>query len=92
MLWFIIGMIVTVGLTLLVLWLRNRGIALTWYQWLIGAIGLLLVIGAIQHYGGSLSEGMTLSARIGVLIFGIPGLILIAVAWALVARRQSAAG
>ena len=90
MLWFILGLFVAVGLTVLVMWLRNRGIAVTWYQWLIGAVGLLLVIGAIQHYLGTLSEGYTTPGLMGVLVFGLPGLILLAVAWQLTIRRQRA--
>ena len=88
--WFVIGVVVAAGVTVLVLWLRNRNIAVTWYDWLIGAIGLLLVLAAIQHYTGALAEGFPTAGWLGLLVFGIPALILLVVAWQLIARRQRA--
>ena len=88
MLWFVIGIVVAVGLTLLVPRLRSRGIAVTWYQWLIGVIGLLLIVGAIQHDTASRVEGYPGPGLMGALVFGLPGLILLAIVWQLIARRQ----
>lgn len=88
--WLIIGLIVGVGVFMLLLRLRNRSIVVSWYEWLIGAVGLLLIVGAIQHYMGSLVEGFPEPGLMGALAFGLPGLILLAVTWQLIARRQRA--
>ena len=86
------GLIVGAGLLWLVSWLRTRGIAVKWYEWLIGAVGLALLLFAIQNFFTSLNEAEPSSASMYLLVMGLPALILLAVTWLLVARRQSAAG
>ncbi len=90
--WLVIGLAIGGVLVGLELWTRNQNIAVTWYDRLIGAIGLLLIIAAAQHYAGSLAELYPFAGMMGALIIGIPGLILVVVAWQLIARRQRAAG
>lgn len=85
---FIIALLLGVGLTALVLWIRSRGIAVRWYEWLIGAVGLLLVIAAVQHYFGSLAERYDTAGMLGLLVFGVPALILLVAAWMLIARHN----
>jgi hypothetical protein len=75
----------------LVLWLRGKDITVKWYEWLIGAIGLLLLLFTIQNFAGSLVELESTAANMFLLVTGLPALILLAVAWQLVARRQWAA-
>ena len=91
MLWLIIGLVIGGGLLWLVPWLRNRNIVVKWYEWLMGAVGALLLLAAVQHYIGSLSERYPTAGWMGMLSFGLPALILLAVAWQLVLRRQRAA-
>ena len=86
------GLIVGAGLLWLVPWLRNRDIAVKWYEWLIGAVGLALLLFAIQNFFTSLAEAESTSASMYLLVMGLPALILLAVIWVLVTRRQSAAG
>ncbi len=86
--WFIIALVLGAGLAALVLWLRSRDTKVAWYVWLMGIIGLLLVLLAIQHYTGSLVELYPQAGWLGALIIGVPGLILIVLAWQLIARRQ----
>ena len=90
--WFIIALILGAGLLGLVLWLRSRNIKVTWYEWLIGAIGLLLLLFTIQNFAGSFIELESTAAYMFLLVTGLPSLILLAIAWQLVARRQRAAG
>jgi len=54
--WFIIGFILGAGLLTLVLLLRARNIAVKWYEWLTGAIGLMLLLFTIQNFSGSFTE------------------------------------
>jgi len=58
--WFIIALVIGAGL--LVLWLRSRKIVVKWYEWLIGALGLLLLLFMIQNIVGSIAEMETIAA------------------------------
>ncbi len=42
--WLIIGLAVGAALLRLEMWVRNKSLAVTWYDRLIGAIGLLLLL------------------------------------------------
>lgn len=88
--WLIVALIIGSGVTALVFSLRNRDIAVKWYDWLIGAVGVLLLLAAVQNYIGSMAELYPTAGWLGLLIFGVPGLILLALTWQLVARRQRA--
>ena len=88
--WFL-GMLLGASIALLVVWLRNRGISVKWYEWLMGAVALLLAMLSVQHYVGStFIESEPTAAWMGTLVFGGIAVILLAVAWQLVARRQRA--
>ncbi|AGG07024.1 MULTISPECIES: hypothetical protein [Dehalococcoides] len=90
MLWFFVGFIVAVVVLLLVSWLKNKNIKLVWYEWVIGIVGLLLILAAIQHYAGALREGFAKAALLGSLSFGIPAIVLFVVVWQLISRRRRA--
>jgi len=88
--WFAIAFVLGAGLVALVIWLRGSSVQVKWYEWLIGIIGLLLLIFTIQNLTGSLAEFNSAAAWLFLPITGLPALILLAVAWQLVARRQRA--
>lgn len=85
-----VGFIVAVVVLLLVSWLKNKNIKLVWYEWVIGIVGLLLILAAIQHYAGALREGFAKAALLGSLSFGIPAIVLFVVVWQLISRRRRA--
>ena len=85
--WLIIGLIAGGAVLGLVLWLRSTEVSVRWYEWLIGAAGLALAIFTIQNFAGSMAELESTAANMFLLVTGLPALILIAVAWQLVARR-----
>ncbi|WP_324665608.1 dehalogenase [Dehalococcoides mccartyi] len=84
---FWIGVLFGAALILLVNWLRTKT-AVRWYEWLIGALGLLSGIGAIQHYFGSLVENEPESAWMGFLVFFILSVLLMAITWTLLRRHK----
>ena len=86
----VVGVIVTACLFALVLWLRQRNIMVTWYEWLIGIVGLVLLLIAVQHVFGALAEFFPYAAWMGLLVLGLPALILLAIFFALVVRKQRA--
>ena len=85
---FVIALAIGVGLAALVVWLRSRNIAMPWYTILIGVIGLLLLVFTIQNYFGAGLEGESDVAGNFLIYMGIPAVILIGVAGALVWTRR----
>ena len=90
--WIIIGIIIGIGLLGLMQWLRNRNIVVSWYEWLIAAVGLFLLLFAVQNFAAALSELESAAAWKYILYMGVPSLILLVVAYVLIQRRQSSAG
>lgn len=90
MLWFVFALVIGAGVVGLITWSRNRSIEITWYQWLMGAISILLLVGGIQHYTGSLAEGFPAAGMLGLLVFGVPGLLLLVATWMIIGRKQRA--
>ena len=86
MLWLIIGFILGVAL----LWMRGKNVSLTWYEWFIGAIGILLLLLTIQNFVGSLTEPEPRVAWMFLLVLGIPAVILLGLTWGLAAKRLKA--
>jgi hypothetical protein len=54
--WFLVGLIVGIGILALIICLRHNHIPAKWYEWVIGLGGLALLLFAIQKYYGSQSE------------------------------------
>ena len=77
--WFIIGLILGAGLLALVLFLRTGRFTVKWYEWLIGGIGLLLLLFTIQNFFGSLAEHEEFAAWTFLWLSGVPSIILIGV-------------
>ena len=69
--WFIVALIAGGLIGAPVLWLRSRDIKTTLCEWLIGVVGLLLVLFAIQNYFGTLVEGVQTAAPMYLLVAGL---------------------
>ncbi len=90
--WFLAALIVGGGVVALVFWLRSRGVAISWYEWLIGIVGVLLLLFAIQNYFGFIAEMEPKAPGLILLVMGLPSLVLLAIAGMLIWRRQRTAG
>ena len=86
--WLIIGFIAGGVILGLVVWLRSTKVSVRWYEWLIGVAGLALALFTIQNFAGSVAELEITAAKMFLLATGLPALILLAIAWQLVTRRQ----
>ena len=75
--WLLFGIAIGAGLLFLVLWLRSRGISLKWYEYLLGFIGLILLIFTLQNYEASVAELEPNAPVMFLLVFGIPGLVFL---------------
>ena len=89
--WFIIALIVGGLVGGLAFFLRSQGIKVTWYEWLIGIIGLAMLLFTIQNYIGSTAEFENTAAGMFWLIIGLPAILLMALAGFLAWRSQKAA-
>ena len=88
--WFFMGALISGGIVWLVMWLRKNDIAVKWYEWLIGAVGLLFLAFTAQNVWAALAEMENQAVWFYMLIIGLPGLILLLLSIQLVRRRQSA--
>ena len=79
------------GITVLIFWMRNRGISVTWYEWLLAAIGVIILLFTIQNFYTSFIESETTAAWMFLIFPGLPGLLFIGIVYGLVVRRQRAA-
>ena len=88
--WFIIALVLGIGVAWLVMFLRSRNIKVTWYEWLIGVVGLLVLLFTIQNFVTAFAEVEPKAAWLFLPVVGLPAILLLVVAWRLVARRQRA--
>ena len=90
--WFLIGLAFGAVLIALILWLPSKKIAVKWYEWLIGVLGLLLLLLMIQNIVGSIREMETTATWHFLWLIGVPALILLALACWLPWRRHRKTG
>ena len=88
--WFIIALILGGLVGAFALWMRSKDMKMAWYTWLIGIVGLFLLLFTIQIYVGSVNEFESSAASMFLLILGLPAVILLAVAGVLGYREMKA--
>jgi hypothetical protein len=89
--WLVIGLVIGALLIWLVSFMKSKGMAFRWYEWLIGLAGLALLLFTVQNFFGSQAELEPKAANMFLLVTGLPSLILLAITWQLVIRHKSAA-
>ncbi len=77
---------------LLVFMANNRHIKLGWLDWTLVAVAMVFFVLAIANYTGSMEELEPRAAGFLLASFGIPGLILVAIAGIRVWRKQTQQG
>jgi len=87
--WFIIALLVGAALLGLGWFLHSRGVTIKWYEWIIGIIGILLLLFAIQNAVGAFAEFEKTAGAIFLWGFGAASLVLIAIASVLVWLRAA---
>ncbi|APV43962.1 reductive dehalogenase membrane anchor [Dehalogenimonas formicexedens] len=89
--WFLIAAILVGLMAVLGIFLRSKGMVTKWYDWAIISVGLLMGMFALQNYFGSISEFENQAATMFLTFMGIPALIILAIAGALIMRRKAKA-
>jgi len=89
--WLVIGLIVGAALLWLVSFMKSKDMAFKWYEWVIGIIGLALLLFTIQNFFGSQAELEPKAASMFLLVTGLPAVILLVVTGVLATRHKSLA-
>jgi len=58
-------------------WLSSKGRGIKWYEWILGIIGLALLLFTIQNFFGSQAGLEPKAANMFLLATGLPALILL---------------
>ncbi|MCL2475296.1 MAG: dehalogenase [Chloroflexi bacterium] len=74
--------------TALVFWVIKQGISVRWWEWLIGTIGIALLIFTVQNFLGSFVENEPKAAWMFWIVLGLPSLIILAIPTVLVIMRR----
>lgn len=89
MLWLTIGIIISIGLTSLYFVLKNKGIAVRWWELAMVITGMVILLFAIQNVGASFFEWEGDGTAWKFLIFpGLIGVLLMGVAFGTTIRRM----
>jgi hypothetical protein len=75
------------GAGFLTAWIIAKGLKVSWYVWLLGAIGTFGLIATAQHGVTTFLERAPFAFWPGMLLFGLPSVILIGVAFQLFWRQ-----
>ena len=79
--WFAAGLLVGAALVILFLQLKRINVTVKWYEWLIGIIGMLVVVYGLQNvFALAESESSTGAPGTFFLLFALPGIIFLLVA------------
>lgn len=86
MMWLIVGLLIGAVVVYLA---QNRQVKLAPLDWVLFAFAVVFMLLALANYSGSMEEREPLAATVLLASFGIPGLILLAIAGVRVWRRRS---
>ena len=89
MLWTLFTIILVAALVLLVVYVFNKQITVKWWEWVLFAIGIILLVFALQNFFGALAEGESKPAMMFAWTLGIPALIFLIVPCVLVQTRRA---
>jgi uncharacterized membrane protein len=79
-------LVAIIGIAVIV-WLIAKKVSLRWYEWLLGIVGYLLALLALQNWAASLQELQPRAGGLLLLMIGLPALVLIAISIALPLTR-----
>jgi len=88
--WSLISFALGIGITLLIQLIRRNNIVVRWYEWLLGVIGLLLLLFTIQNFYTAFGEFSSKAGWIFLATTGVASFILLALAFQLPNIRHRA--
>lgn len=87
--WLVVGIIIGFCCNWLMNYARKNNLAVKWYDRLLVVIGLIMLVLGIQNLRGSLAEYEPKAGIFSIVMFGVPAVILIGVAFYLVYSRSN---
>lgn len=78
--WFLFGFVLAIIIFALVLLVRQRNIVVRWYEWFIGILGIGMLLFTIQNVKGALDANWVSTSWTFLWVFGIPTVVLLALA------------
>ena len=85
---FIAGILLGAGVIALAFWVRQHGVKVRWFEWLLGIVGLGLILFVLPNLSGSFREHEPTAGWMFALLLGLPGVLLTAIAVRLVMGRR----
>lgn len=81
MLWLILGLVIGCVLYFLISGVRKGNLKITWYQWVLGAISVSMLLFTVQNYLGFQQELESNAGNFILMTVGLPAIILAALIW-----------
>ncbi|WP_051534043.1 hypothetical protein [Desulfitibacter alkalitolerans] len=78
--WMLLGLAMGIGGVRLFSWTKEKQYKMKWYEIVLIALGVLLIVFNIEVYVGSIAELERQAATMSLVFMGLPGLILIGAA------------
>ena len=78
--WWTISILFVIGLVGLWFWLKQQKVKTTWYDLVISILGTMLIFWSAHNYTDFQAEYERVAALNSLIIFGIPGLVLLLLA------------
>jgi hypothetical protein len=82
--WYLLGL--SVFASAVFIWSLSKKHALNWLSWVGLSLGILLVLFSIAWAVASVEEGVPRSAAMGLLLFGLGGVVVLTVTWRYIQR------
>ena len=77
------------GLAIFFLGYMNVRYRCPWYATIFGVVAAVLIIFTVGWYGSSVVEGEYQAAHVGLLVFGLPALLLTGIAWLFLRKKST---
>ncbi len=84
--WYFLGLLTT-GSTIF-LWHFSKRYQLNWLAWSGLTLGIVLILFSIAWAAGSVLEGVPRAASMGILLFGLSGVIILTLTARMIASRK----
>lgn len=88
--WILIGLLLGILFTWTAIKLTSKNLKVLWYEYVLGALGLLLFLFVAQNLVGSIDEWEMQAFWMFVVILGLPSLLLMGIPALRIVRRYRA--
>ncbi len=87
-LFYLLGLLSALLVFGIVYW--HRVYSFKWYATVLATLGIFMIVFTIAWWVSGIQEGETQAGNMGLLIFGLPGLLLLGITQRLITRKNTA--